>query len=158
MKRITLATALISLAGLGFAAGQAVPKVRFPWASADLNKPCGKTELEWRCVANAIGGPGKPAKLSREYKLVQLWAKPTRKGLSVTASIQPRPPFKARPNTKTWWKQMDHNSRLAMHHARRRFVDKDTCDDFRDMRLEFYAGNTLVGTRDINGFKRAKGR
>ncbi len=157
MKRIVC---ILVLVAIGFAVGQAAPKVKlkFPWASEDLNKPATVTELEWRCAANGIGGPGEPAKLSREYKLIGIWAKPTAKGLQVTASISPRPPFKARLESEKWWKQMDHNSRLAMHHARRRFVDTATCDDFRNMKLAFYYKDTLVGTRDINGFKRAKAR
>jgi len=153
MRRIVLVVGMIALAGAAFAAGNVVPKLKFPWASEALNKPCDKTELEWRCLANAIPAQAKPAKLTRAYDMVELQAKPAKEGLLLKIVVAPRPPFAAAPGTDKWRGEMDAISRIAGEHAKRRLVDKDTCEDLRDMYLELHYGDKLIGTRNIDGFK-----
>ncbi len=87
-----MAVAALSIAGLAFAAGNAAPKVKlkFPYAGAKLNQPCGKTEFEWRCATKGIRRD-KPHKLSRYFDLVRLRAMPRKKGLLVRAEIVRRP-------------------------------------------------------------------
>lgn len=53
MKRAIIVLAIL---GVGVCAGLAAPEVvkKFPWASDEMNKPCGKTELEYRCDLLAV--------------------------------------------------------------------------------------------------------
>jgi len=39
---------------VAFAAGNAVPKLKYPYAGDALNAPCGKTLLEWRCAESRL--------------------------------------------------------------------------------------------------------
>jgi len=155
MKRMVFVVGMVALVGVAFAAGNAAPKLKFPWASEAMNKPCDKTELEWRCLANAIGGGGEPTKLSKEFTVVSLTAEPLTRGLRVKAVVAPRPPFKPDPRAANWWQIIDRNTRYATSIAKSRFGDKGMFEDDRDIHLDFCVGEVLVGSRNFDGFHRA---
>jgi len=88
MRRVILI--LVLAVAAGFAAGQAAPKVKFPWLHESerekLNAPCGKTELEWRCLEQSVNDK-KKGFLGFAY-LVRFIAKPSRTGMVVDVAIQ----------------------------------------------------------------------
>ena len=88
MKRaVFLAVALAAL-GAAFAAGQATaPGMKFPYAGAMLNGPCGRTELEWRCATAGIRSD-KVVPAGIYWTIRSLCAEPRAKGLVVRANVE----------------------------------------------------------------------
>jgi len=72
-----------------FAAGNAVPKLKHPWAGAFYNRPVGKTMLEWRCLETSF----RPEHIgiSREWLITALVATPTSNGVLVKVNLMLQP-------------------------------------------------------------------
>lgn len=82
-KKITLAC-IVALA-VGVCIGQQVADKKFPWASDDLNKPCGKTELEWRCAISRIDP--RPVAIKDRFEVLALDAEPKESGMTVKVAV-----------------------------------------------------------------------
>jgi len=86
--RTSKAVLALGIVGFGlacFGAGRAA-KLRFPWAGEALNRPCGKTMLEWKCATGGIR-QDKPLKLTHHFALVELSATPKPRGVLVVGNI-----------------------------------------------------------------------
>lgn len=92
MKRIALVLLVLAGMGVAFGAGVATaPAFKFPWVHESerekLNGPCVRTELEWRCGTKAIREESCYI-VHPVVRLIELRAKPGRKGMVVTATIE----------------------------------------------------------------------
>ena len=85
MKRTFFIGAGLAIAALAFAAGNAAPKLKFPYAGEALNAPCEKTLLEWRCATKRLKST--PIVATREWHITHLVAEPRTKGLLLRANI-----------------------------------------------------------------------
>ncbi len=89
MRRVViLGTGLLAV-GAGFCAGRA-SKLKFPWAGELLNRPCGKTELEWRCATKGLRRD-KPVVSGIYWTITSLRAEIRRKGVVVHANVALQP-------------------------------------------------------------------
>ena len=86
MRRTPVLLAVAGLCAVAFCAGRAV-KLKFPWAGDALNRPCGKTELEWRCVSHRISPP---KSLGIEWQITHFVAEPKQKGLRLQVNLGER--------------------------------------------------------------------
>ena len=157
LKPAATAVALFTIAVAVFAAGNAVPKLRFPWAGEKLNEPCDRTELEWRCVANRIEQLPAPIKLCREFDLIHLVAVPMAKGMEIKANLLPRLKIKIDTSPGGWNSLMSHATTCVLWQARTRFLggatDKEPLDDFADVAMRLYIEGELVATRTAQGMQ-----
>ena len=89
MRRVViLGTGLLAV-GAAFCAGRASApklKLKYPWAGELLNRPCGKTELEWRCATGGIRKDG-DIPLTKAFVLRTLTAEIKPKGIVVRADV-----------------------------------------------------------------------
>jgi len=88
-KELFLAVALIGV-GVAFAAGNAAPKLKFPWAGEKLSADCGKTMLEWK-VASAGLRSDPPIPLTSIFQMTALSAEVRPQGVVLTAKLARRP-------------------------------------------------------------------
>ncbi len=92
MRRVViLGTGLLAV-GAAFCAGRASApklKLKYPWAGELLNRPCGKTELEWRCATGGIRKDG-DIPLTKAFVLRTLTAEIKPKGIVVRADVTRR--------------------------------------------------------------------
>jgi len=90
MKRaVFLAVALAAL-GVAFAAGNAVPKLKYPWAGEKLNADCGKSLLEWKAASAGLRDDP-PIPLTSIFQMTALSAEVRPQGLVLTAKLIRRP-------------------------------------------------------------------
>ena len=89
MKRLALYVAGMAVAAAAFAAGQAT-KLKFPWAGDALNRPCGKTELEWRLATKGIR-KDEPVNLAGYWMIRELRPEIRAKGVVLHANVSLRP-------------------------------------------------------------------
>ena len=94
-KELFLAVALIGV-GVAFAAGNAAPKLKFPYAGDALNQPCGRTLLEWRCLEKRVDC--RPVPMNRDWALDIFLIEPQPAGLLAKMNISKRH-AKASPST-----------------------------------------------------------
>jgi len=157
MRRMSTVVLVVLAAGIAFAAGQAAPKLKFPWAGEKLNAPCNRTELEWRCAANRIEQLPAPVKLCREFDLIHLVGQPASKGMEIKANLTPRPKVKIDTSAGAWDALMSHATTCVLWQARTRFgsgaTDKDPMDDFADVAMSVYINGELAATRTAEGMK-----
>jgi len=139
MKHLTLLFPVLLMAiALGFAFGAQPPpaKLKFPYAPAELNRPCGRTELEWQCLLKSMR-PSAPTRLNRRWSIIRFEAKPEPKGLLVAAEIAPRPGNDHGPADKDWQTQMKYVSWAVEHAAYRRFLKLEEGSPHLTLRLHF---------------------
>lgn len=107
--------------GVSFCLGAAVkPKLKFPYAGPELNKPCGKTELEWRCATRGVRDD-KPITLTTQFSMVGLSAEPRAKGLLVDAHLERRAGILLPYACRGWNAALRDAAKTAYAHALRRF-------------------------------------
>lgn len=142
MKRLAL---LLLISATCFAAGQAAPKLKFPWAGDKLNEPCGKTELEWRCATSGIDA--RPVRLNRYSSLVGLKYEPHADGLVVKAAIDIKKSKMPKPTVGS----LAGASVLRMAQKDIGRHEKGVLDSFKHLRIEVYAhGKKLQVLDDSN--------
>ena len=78
----------ILLAGT-FAAGREAAKLKFPWAGETLNRPCGKTEIEWRAATRGLSHDA-PVPITPIFEVTAMRGEVKRQGLLVTANVRRR--------------------------------------------------------------------
>ena len=148
MRRMSTVVLVVLVAGMAFAAGQAAPKLKFPWASEDLNAPAKITMLEQRCLEARIRT--QPEKLKSYFDIVGLDARPTPDGLKVRLDFVPKKGLKM---TKERAPGLLND--LLVYYARA-YIEKHICpitDDFRDVTIVAFLDGKPVAKRDINGFE-----
>lgn len=142
---------LITVAVGSFALGQAVPKLKFPYVSKQLNNPCAKTVFEWRCVENSF--QPRCIKLCPEFDATAIRAMPMPKGLLVRAAIELRPKIKLKPGDKAWNNRMGACRRSLYYYTLKHFGEgrgKDKAfEDWRDLRVEVFHKGKLVAWREF---------
>ena len=139
-----LPVSLLSIAlGVALGAAPAPPKLKFPYAPAELNRPCGRTELEWQCLLKSMR-PCTPIKLNRSWNIIRFEAKPESKSLLVAAEIAPRPGNKHRPADQHWQTQMKYVSWAVEHAAYRRFLKLE--EGSSHLTLQLHYDGKLQGT------------
>ena len=87
MKRWVIVGVGLLVAG-AFAAGNAVPKLKFPYGGPVYNQPAGKTLLEWQCLAGRVDC--RPFVLNREWHITALLAEPMPGGVRIKINIEVR--------------------------------------------------------------------
>lgn len=131
------------------------PEKKFAYVSDKLNKPCGRTMLEWNCAANRIQQQPTPLKLCRDFNLVHLVASPTPARLVVKANCEPRPKIVIDTSPEGWQFVVTNATHFVLPEIRRRFGDGNrrggAFGEFRDVRLEFYVNGTLAAIRTRTG-------
>lgn len=153
MKRMILLIAVVAAGSFCLGAAAEKKKLKFPWAGEKLNKPCGKTELEWKC-ARAEMKPVAPTKLTKHFNLVAFGAKPQPNGLLVKALVVHRPKVVIR--QLSWNAAVEYASRMVLAKVRKEIggdvSQNGLMDEAEDCQIEVYEGATLIGIRTQQGF------
>jgi len=89
MKRPALVILILMACAACFATGNAAPKMKYPWAGAVLNAPCGKTLLEWKIATGGVRNDS-PVVLTRIFEMTAMSAEIKPRGLVVTAQARRR--------------------------------------------------------------------
>ena len=123
MRRVViLGTGLLAV-GAAFCAGRATAhKLKYPWAGELLNRPCGKTELEWRCATKSLRKDADQA-LTKVFTLRSLVAEIKPKGVIVCADITRRPGAVVGPGHRGWNPALREACAAAFRQGRLRFGD-----------------------------------
>lgn len=131
------------------------PKPKYPYVSEALNKPCGKTEFEWRCLENSIFHKPQPVLLNREFELLHIEAQPSSEMLLVRANVTRRKGVTEGPGHKQWGRILNIGTIAVLRQVYRRFGEGDKLDSpfvhFRNLRMQFYLDGVLAAERDWDG-------
>ena len=119
MKRLALYVAGMAVAAAAFAAGQAT-KLKFPWAGDALNRPCGKTELEWRCATAGIRADP-PVTNGELWVVNSIAAEPRPKGLVLRRDVSPQNGVILRRGMPGWRGALGSGCRRGLSLAQARF-------------------------------------
>jgi len=154
MKRTAILLVVVALAG--FAAGQAVEKVKFPWVAekdrARLNAPCGKTELEWRCATAKIG---EPTDFNGRFMLSGFDATPLPDGLLVKANVTWKKGLPGKSDQQNLQRILSDASDLEIP----KLLAQRICPvdkQFRNLEIHLFLEGRLVAKQNVDGFALAK--
>lgn len=154
MKHLWIPALVVALL-VGFAVGQAVEKLKFPYVSKELNAPCGKTEFEWRCATKNLRPGEPPAQLTAEFDMTALVAEPGPDGLTIKVNAKMKPGIALTPKQSEWLPRVEYATRNAVWQAQERFGDgkgkSKAFADTKNLTVEFYIDGKLAATRTLNG-------
>ena len=153
MTRKALVLTLACCAAFAAGALTTKPAKKFPYVSDELNKPCGKTVFEWRCMANRIQQEPKPIRLCREFDVLHFIGTPLSQSLVVKANLTRRPGIQLSPKDRMWWRVIEIATRRAYDQAKARFADSAAFEDWRHFRLELYVDAQPVAIRTFDGLR-----
>jgi len=126
----------------GFAAGNAAPKLKYPWAGEKLNEPCGKTVLEWKLATGSIR-QDKSIPINKSFMLTGLTATPKPAGLVAQAEVRIRPGYKLRRGDPGWAKECQDACETIFYMVQERFGEGRGYED----KLFRYWSNLAIGLR-----------
>jgi len=145
MKRLCVVLIVLG-AVAGVYAGQTLA---FPWMTDTMKAPCDKTALEWAIAEKSIR-QDEPVKVTKEYDIVSMTAKPTQRGLVVQMNLKRRPGISLAPGHRDWQFKMNGLPAEAAIIVRKAYATADAFEDMRGLYLAISIDDrlTVCGTLD----------